>query len=517
MLNNIKLYYNNAFKWYQKDEYYCIGHIFYDNKLYEGYSLIELIKQNVFDIKSFLNKVTGFFSFIINDNDKTILCSDLLRTFPVFYCLKNDELKISDNIIDFKSDFDEESLKELVTLPYVTNDNTIYHDVKQLENATILVIDSNFQITKEKYYEFKNESNGQSLDYNRYVQVLNNVFERAIKYLNKRTVVVPLSGGHDSRLIVYYLKKLNYQNIITYTYGNKKSQEILISKKVAQYLGLKWYYIPYKKKSMKMKYNNSSNKNKIFNYLGRGFSAPHLQELEAIDYLLKNNKIDTNCVVMPGFSLDVIAGNHLNETLLKNHVTINEVRDEIYKNNYNFKMGDHHFDNKLALKFNIKTFDNQKLNNVEACNLFEKFDIEERQAKFVTNAVRTYDFYGLKWYLPFWDREILWFWQHIELELRYKRKLFIQFTKYMYNDLMEYAPVATKRKPKKHKGINKFLTNLIRPIYVYYNNDLNYYYYFKFSSYLYKVIKYKTLSYDSFIALDYIKFVKEMRVDKDGI
>lgn len=46
---------------------------------------------------------------------------------------------------------------------------------------------------------------------------------------------------------------------------------------------------------------------------------------------------------------------------------------------------------------------------------------------------------------------------------------------------------------------------MIRPFYLYFNDDLNYYYYFKFFDYLKNVFKYKILSYDRFIALDYLK------------
>lgn len=147
--------------------------------------------------------------------------------------------------------------------------------------------------------------------------------------------------------------------------------------------------------------------------------------------------------------------------------------------------------------------------------MFEKFDFEERQTKFITNAVRTYDYYGLKWYLPFWDKEMIDFWKFVSLQSRYKRSLFIDFTKRMYNDLMKYAPIATEKKTKKHQGINRILFNLVRPIYLYYNDKLNYYYYFKFGSYLHKVLKYRTLSYDRFVALDYIDFMKNDKVGDD--
>lgn len=505
-MKKINLYYNNAYEWYNEDNYYVIGSIFYKNKLYEKQSLIDLLKKiNISELKKFLIELTGFFSFVIDFPDKIILCSDLLRTFPIFYEVKNDYCFISDNIFDYKGIVNEQSKKELLSLLYVTLDETIYKNVKQLENAQILTIYKDGKIKKEKYYEFKNEFKNDDNLFEKFDNIMLKSLKQTILFLNGRTAVIPLSGGHDSRMIAYYMKKLNYNNIIAYTYGNSKSKEVEISKKVAEYLGLKWFFVPYKKKSMCKKYNNKNIRDNIFKYFGRGYSSPHLQEWEAISYLLENKIIDKNSVILPGFTMDFIAGNHLNDVIMQEYSSTLEVKNQIYFHNYNFKIVNCNFDNKIIKVLNIKNFDDKKISRIEACNLFEKFDFEERQVKFITNAVRTYDFHGLQWYLPFWNKDVIDYWKNVDLKKRYKRQLFKEITNFLYKDLMDKVPIITKENQKKYKAINRLLHNMIRPFYLYFNDDLNYYYYFKFFDYLKNVFKYKILSYDRFIALDYLK------------
>ena len=515
-MKKINLYYNNAYEWYNEDNYYVIGSIFYKNKLYEKQSLIDLLKKiNISELKKFLIELTGFFSFVIDFPDKIILCSDLLRTFPIFYEVKNDYCFISDNIFDYKGIVNEQSKKELLSLLYVTLDETIYKNVKQLENAQILTIYKDGKIKKEKYYEFQN--NYEYIDdlYNVFDKTMIKIFKRTITYLNGRTAVIPLSGGNDSRTIAFYLKKLGYKDIITYTYGNKKSKEVEVSKKVAEYLNLKWFFVPYKKRSMRKKYYNKMLQFDFFNYAGRGFLVTILQEWEAMDYLLKNNIIDNNCVILPGYSFDFIYGSHLNENIMKDKVELKEIRDEIYKYNYNFKIVNCNFDNKLLKKFNLEKFDNKILSQIEACNLFEKFDFEERQSKFINNAIRNYDYYGFKWYLPFWDIDIINFWKKVDLNSRFQKKLFLELANYWFDGLMQTVPTYKELSNKKYNGLNRKIHNLIRPFYLYNHNDLNFYYYFKFWDYLKKIYKYRILSYDRFIALDYLKIIDN--INKNNI
>lgn len=508
----VKLSYNNAYKWYNNKNIYVIGYLFYEDKMYKNEKLLEFIKFfSVETIKSIVKKSTGFFSIIIIKEKKIILISDIVRTFPVFYKFNKNNIIVMDNINNSK-ELNSLSTKELLILRYVTGDETLFKGIKQLENAEIVTIYNNKNIKKEKYFYFKSKGIKQFLEKDQLKKLdklLITIFKRLIVYLDGRTAVIPLSGGHDSRMIAYYLKYLNYPHIITYTYGNEKGNEIDSSKSVANFLNLKWIYVPYRKKSMSRKYSSKKAFGEMADYCGRGFSIPHIQEWEAIDYLLKNKIIDKNSVIIPGHTMDFIAGNHIKKELLEKKVSLETVKNVIYSDNYNLYKGNINiFNNKLKKIIGVKDFVGY-VTKEEACNYLENWDFEERQTKFIVNSIRTYDYHFLEWYLPFWDRELVNFFKKLPIDLKYERKFFVSFEKYKYKDLMLNAPLSKNKNSKKYKGISRIISNMYRPFHLYFNHALNFYNYFTFRNYIYKIIKYKTISYDYFIAIDYINHLNK--------
>jgi asparagine synthase (glutamine-hydrolysing) len=53
----------------------------------------------------------------------------------------------------------------------------------------------------------------------------------------------------------------------------------------------------------------------------------------------------------------------------------------------------------------------------------ESWNWQERQAKFIANAVRVYEFWGYEWRLPFWDAEVVDFWAAVPPALRHRSML----------------------------------------------------------------------------------------------
>jgi hypothetical protein len=63
----------------------------------------------------------------------------------------------------------------------------------------------------------------------------------------------------------------------------------------------------------------------------------------------------------------------------------------------------------------------------QAVDAFELWDWQERQAKYIVNAVRLYEYWGYDWWLPLWDSEFVEFWHHVPLRLRLARRRYMQF------------------------------------------------------------------------------------------
>ena len=498
----IRLYKNNAFKWNENNNVYTIGYAFYKDKLYRDEELTKLIIELRDSIFNEINEFTGYFAIVIQEGKKIILISDIIRSFPLFYNSNGD---VTDDIELLKNDINELSLKELLHARWVSVDETIYKDVYQIENAQIVVLQDN-KITKNRYYTYSYIKNTiysfEELD-----NVFKNITNRMVKYLDGRTALIPLSGGQDSRLLLYYLKESGYDKIITYTYGNKNGEEVEVSKKVAEFLNVPWYFIEYTKRNCRKKYNNKKLFKEISEYFGRGYAVPHLQEWEAIDELFSKNIINKDYVVLPGFTLDFITGSHLlfDEFLEESKLHKKVIREKIYANNYTLTKYDNNiFNEKLEKKFGIN-FDEGDIEAEKAAELYERFDFEERQAKFINNAVRVYDYYGLKWYLPFWDKELINFWNKVSIKDRFQRKYFLDFVNKKYGDLMKYAPVVKKDNTKKKLNI---IQKIYYVFYKYNNHSLNFFYYFKFSTYLKYIIFERNASYNYYIAKDYVKNIR---------
>jgi asparagine synthase (glutamine-hydrolysing) len=133
----IKLYKNNTYQWFKKDNVNTIGYAFYKDSLYEDEKLANFIYQSKENLETILQDMNGYFSIVIEEDECIILVSDIIRSFPVFYNNKGD---ISDDIDVFKRELNELSIEELQQARWVSGDDTIYQNVKQLENASIVYL-----------------------------------------------------------------------------------------------------------------------------------------------------------------------------------------------------------------------------------------------------------------------------------------------------------------------------------------------------------------------------------------
>ena len=82
------------------------------------------------------------------------------------------------------------------------------------------------------------------------------IFLDLINSAKGRQIVVFLSGGLDSRLIVCGLKKFGYKNVLCVSYGIKNNWEAFIGKKVANALEYDWKFVEINSKEASAFYNS---------------------------------------------------------------------------------------------------------------------------------------------------------------------------------------------------------------------------------------------------------------------
>lgn len=516
----IKLNYNNAFKWINEDNIYVIGYAYHKNKLLNEAEFLNLVKETKTekDIIKLVKQLNGAFSIIKVLVDKIVLATNNVRSFPILYQKNGKEILISDNINNFSNlKINENNVQELLSLRVCSNNKTIYENIYQVPPSTVTVITEN-NIENTQYFYYKINELNKKIEKEIFEEMYNlydEAVKRLIKYANGKKIVIPLSGGYDSRLIAYHLRKNNYNNVVCYTYGRKNNPEYNTAKKVAEFLNFELHFIEYKTKDMRKKYYNKKEYSKMADYFGRGISTPVIQEWIAIDKLISSKIIDKNCIVAPGFLGDFLAGGEVKEEFLldKNSSTTNQIKDYILKKSYAYskfnKNQEKLFEQEISKTLEID-LNNKKISKNKAVELLENFDLKEREAKYISNAVRVYDYYFLKWYLVYIDINLMNYFENIDSIIKCNRKLYKKYIQTYYNDLLNYAPIAVKKERSGKIYKNFFSKNFNRlkiVLFSYKDNIINFYGYFKISDYLKHCLQ-KNTNIVSMFAQDYIKYEK---------
>jgi len=256
------------------------------------------------------------------------------------------------------------------------------------------------------------------------------VFERLIRSLDGRTAVIPLSGGLDSRLVAVWLKRLNYPHVVCFSYGSSGNSDSTVSKAVAEYLGFPWIFLEHTRQKWYDAFQ-SEERREFYPYAANLCSMPHIQDWEAVRELRKQGLIPEDAVFIPGHSGDFLEGSHLPHAWQGQRVISDrELCAAVYHRHYNLWPWQRNAP-QYAAQFRkdiAKTIDILPTMSVaEAVSSFEEWDWKERQAKFIVNSVRVYEYFGYEWRLPLWDTELMEFWSQVPTELRFGRKLYLDY------------------------------------------------------------------------------------------
>ncbi|MBL7905258.1 MAG: hypothetical protein JNL22_09580 [Bacteroidales bacterium] len=445
---------------YRKDtvEISFIGYLYYDNILVltaEDLMNIFIKKQVHTSIDSeylstqFLVCCKGNFSFVIESNYFHFVASDIIRNYPLFLYTGRNIVMLSDHIGAFPNDYELnlEAIDEFFHTGMVLGNKTVYKKIRAIQAGELLTVNNKI-ITSVRYFKFlydvkivNSKSDKQLAE--ELNCILESIIERMVSSCSGvHNWVVPLSGGHDSRLILNYLFKLGVPNVICFSYGTPNNIQSEISKKVAQALSYKWFFVEYNDDAWKELHQNGLF-DKYIHYSFNGISTPHVQDLLAIYTLKKNGIISEKDIVVPGHT-------GLTEATVSRLLQINNKRDAI-----SFIYGKYaklwqNSTNETKIQMQISTLLEE--NQIHYALFPEFFNWQERQAKFINNSIRAYEFLNIGWRLPFWEQDLVDFWQSIDFNRRNERKfLFYAAKHFLFVEHLRNVPISNKFDKPKHR------------------------------------------------------------------
>jgi asparagine synthase (glutamine-hydrolysing) len=385
--------------------------------------------------------LNGSFAVVSRRDGHLLAAVDRLRSVPLFYTCGRDGAHIWDHTaseaVDWTLPLDPECLLEFQHVGYVTGQETLVPGFFQVRAGHAIYFDARQLSARQiRYYAYRHrnllDAGDEALTL-RLAAVHERVFQRLIEDVGERQIVIPLSGGYDSRLIGQSLRELGARNVLCYTYGLAGNWESAISCELARYLGFDWVMVPYSG-DMWRGVAQSAAFDRYFMQAGNFASLAHIQDWPAVQALVAQDRVAQNAVFVPGHSGDFLAGSHVPRDFgRRERVARNELLQALFDTHYSLW----DWPNATAAEM-WRTFADRIERVVgdiadgtaeEAADVFECWDCEERQAKFIVNSVRCYESFGFEWRLPLFDSELMDFWSRIPLGGRMRRRLYLEYVR----------------------------------------------------------------------------------------
>ena len=425
---------------------------------FSGYLTKGLTVSNLFDelallskdlnievLSEFVRNISGHFSMVVQfSDDSCFLAVDKICSIPIFYATDKNKYAVSNYAPFLKSFFDISdgdtelnSLLEISMSGFTIGDKTIYRKINRLMAGECIFWDngkrySSFyytylpsRIIKCGYDELKSQ----------FAKVCLSTIKNLIDSVNGRQIVVPLSAGRDSRLIVSCLKELSYENVVCFSYGSLGNYEVSTSRKVSSELGYKWIYV---QNTWREKRNFF--KSRIYNLYVKEFesyaSVPNVQDVYEVYSLKLKKVIDNDAVIVNGNSGDFISGGHIpkllnldEKFLAKNSAIWDSFLEKHYsiwrklRNNLNDRIIISGLNKTISKRYGSKA-----KGDMLTYAVYEGMECIGRQSRLVTNQQRAYEFIGHEWRLPLWSEDFLNFWEKVDPKYKLNQKL--------YNDVL---------------------------------------------------------------------------------
>ena len=372
-----------------------------------------------------------------------ILATDPLRSFPLYWAKTADGVVISDSCFVLAKETgarpNRRALDYMRFTGFCPGEETFFEGISCLSPGTILHLDSAGKELSRTFYDdnsfaVKPAITDESSFRDELEKNLDLVMDRMLESIGSSRILLPLSGGLDSRLLATWLANHQIKNILAFTYGESTNQsEAKISREVASRLGIPFEFVELSSQRVH-RYWQRKETAELLRYASSGNALPHIQDFIALQTLLDKGQASPGDVLLPGHT--VVGNMHNLELLEQTPVSLKNIARAVIGHH----MGLRYFSPPRSTQDQMRS-DLQKLANHLHFNgtarstqrLVEAFNLHERQAKYINNSMKIYEYLGLRWALPMLDREFARCWFSGAMELTADREFYGRWINSLYD------------------------------------------------------------------------------------
>jgi asparagine synthase (glutamine-hydrolysing) len=393
---------------------------------------------------TWLAGLDGNFAFVIAHADWVLAAVDRVRSIPVAWSEQGSGLiddqaarllqRTGDRVVDTDASL------ALGMAGYTIDVATLYPAVKQLCPGELVLFARGAAPVRHRYYTYApwradkpdfdhRKASGQLADLTlRIVDVM-------MKSIGPRDLIVPLSAGRDSRLIVSAAHHLGYRNIRTFSYGRPGNHESDVSRAIAERLNFPWRFVPMNVGFMRRHYESHAYRDYLA-FADTLQAVPFVQDLPQLMQLKDEGYVPADAVIANGNSGDYISGAHVIPAIqeVPHNLNVEQRKARVIKALYNKHFGlwdalrtsDHEARIARQLETSIARAGASFADPKDDFGVYEYAEFQDRQCKYVIGGQRIYEFLGHEWRLPLWDNGYLDFFEKVPLEGKIDQRLYAE-------------------------------------------------------------------------------------------
>ncbi len=431
-------------QWYSDGSMYACGYC-YDTagNLYAAESLCGFFAnvEDVYSLEKRLREANGLFSVIIEKDGFCAAGVDRLRSIPLFY---TDSGSISDNPHKLfeSADIDEEALAFYKSSGSVMPGHTLLNNVHQVMPGCYVIYEQEQWKTGEYCNYLCHRGEEQSVQLYELESAMRRAIMRLTGSIGQRQIVIPLTAGNDSRLILCLLREAGYKNVVCYTVTGPDDTEWETAHATAQHLGYPHYRIsPQDPEIQRLTEIGGAEFGRYYRHVGCYTNFVWLFEYAAIKVLKASDLINQDAVFVPGHSGDSFAGSHLVKAHVKPTDTAKTLSRKMMRLGFEYRYS------KTVERRLYTYFKHQLAAGVTPISAYQNWIMVHRQAHNIVNSVRAYTFFNHEVRLPLWDNELYDIFARLPYESLRNGRLYCSFAEYIFQrngapSAIEYQPVV---------------------------------------------------------------------------
>ncbi|MCH7931275.1 MAG: asparagine synthase [Proteobacteria bacterium] len=434
---------NERYEWRTKERGPILVHHRGDDAAVDSIvkALLAVECPGVDDAVAALRAADGHFAAIIEGPDFLLACVDHCRSIPVFFAEAQGNGPVVSNdarMVKKAADLgrvSEVSALEAAMAGFVTGRHTLFDGLSQLQAGDLMWHDRRSGRTALRQYFVYWPDALNEADEGRLIEQLAGAIDRAMRRVIAQAggapIWVPLSAGLDSRLVLCKLVEQGYDNLAAFSYGPAGNDEARAARTVARRLGVPWRFYPNRNRDMRRLFASPARAD--YWAYGDGLcTLPNLQDFPTLYRLDERHGLPDGVVVVNGQTGDFISGGHIPETLSASESpTLDDLFDAIVVKHYSLWQSLKTPGNLSRLRARVwedlELHGDERPSRDEIIALYERWEYQERQAKHIINGQRNYDFLGVGWALPLWDRSFVEFWRNVPPEYKFGQRLYRRY------------------------------------------------------------------------------------------